>query len=306
MNDISRVIIFVNVAKGLRKWFENKHKINFGGRLLKMAIDGVNQLSNEQLLAMNMMGNGQITNDSDSDDASDESNYAFQLAMQNSMNESSKKTSQNANSVLNNNDKVDKTDNKTDTSKKSSTANNDKASTAAVEVGQTYLTGQKLEDIPLIMNGNYVNFSKKSGSILENRSDADIKKIYSAVDSAAKKYGVDSNLILSVIKQESDFDPNSTSGAGAAGLMQIMPENFSNLGITDQYDVDQNINGGTKLLKEYLDQYNGNTEMALMAYNAGPGTVQKRGVSSANDLYKMPEETQNYVPKVMGYYRDGV
>lgn len=273
-----------------------------------MAIDGVNQLSNEQLLAMNMMGNGQITNDSDSGDASDESNYAFQLAMQNAMDESSKKNSQNANSVLNNNndDKVDKTNNKTDASKNSSTANNDKAGTATAKVGQTYLTGQKLEDIPLIMNGNYVNFSKKSGSILDNRSDADIKKIYSAVDSAAKKYGVDSNLILSVIKQESDFDPNSTSGAGAAGLMQIMPENFSSLGITDQYDVDQNINGGTKLLKEYLDQYNGNTEMALMAYNAGPGTLQKRGVSSANDLYKMPEETQNYVPNVMGYYKDGV
>lgn len=272
-----------------------------------MAIDGVNQLSNEQLLAMNMMGNGQITNDSDSGDASDESNYAFQLAMQNLMNESSKKASQNDNSVLNSNsDKVDKADNKTDASENSGVANNDKASTTAAKVGQTYLTGQKLEDIPLIMNGNYVNFSKKSGSILDNRSDVDIKKIYSAVDSAAKKYGVDSNLILSVIKQESDFDPNSTSGAGAAGLMQIMPENFSSLGITDQYDVDQNINGGTKLLKEYLDQYNENTEMALMAYNAGPGTVQKRGVSSANDLYKMPEETQNYVPKVMGYYRDGV
>ena len=132
------------------------------------------------------------------------------------------------------------------------------------------------------------------------------KKIYNAVNTAAKNYGVDSNLILAIIKQESDFDPNSTSGSGAAGLMQIMPQNFAHVGITDGYDVDQNINGGTKLFKEYLDQYGGNTEMALMAYNGGPGTMQKRGVSSAADLYKMPKETQNYVPKVMGYYRNGV
>ena len=81
---------------------------------------------------------------------------------------------------------------------------------------------------------------------------------------------------------------------------------MQHVGITDEYDVDQNINGGTKLFKEYLDQYDGNTEMALMAYNGGPGTMQKRGVSSAADLYKMPKETQNYVPKVMGYYRNGV
>lgn len=272
-----------------------------------MAINGVNQLSNEQLLAMNMMGNGQITNDSDSGDTSNESNYAFQLAMQNLMDESSKKTSKNANGGLNStSDKVDKTDNKIDASEKSNASNNDKESATAAKIGQTYLTGQKLEDIPMIMNGNYVNFSKKAGSILDNRSDADIEKIYGAVDSAAKKYGVDSNLILAVIKQESDFNPNATSEAGAAGLMQIMPENFSSLGIKDQYDMDQNVSGGTQLLKEYLDKYNGNTEMALMAYNAGPGTMQRRGVSSSSDLYKMPEETQNYVPKVMGYYRNGV
>ncbi len=269
-----------------------------------MAIDGVNQLSNEQLLAMNMTGNGQLTNDANSSDsASNETNLAFQLMMENLKNSS--KTSKQGNA-----DKVDETKKEND-SKDVKTENLDVQNSSSETVGkasrlaQTYATGQKLEDLPIVLRNGQV-YTQKSKSILANRSNSDIQKIDNAVNSAAKKYGVDPNLILAVIKQESDFDPNSTSEAGAAGLMQIMPENFASLGITDQYDVEQNVNGGTKLLKEYLDQYGGNMEMALMAYNGGPGTMQRRGVSSANDLYKMPKETQNYVPKVMGYYRNGV
>lgn len=273
-----------------------------------MAIDSLNKLSNEQMLAMSMLGNGQITNDSNSD-ASNEANYAFALTMQNLM-DSAKKSNQNAVAAASNNAvKTDnqgvKADNKTGKTENSDAAKKDDTSNIA-RTGQTYATGQKLDDIPMVLNNRYINFSGKSGSILSNRSSADMQKIYNAVNSASKKYGVDSNLILAVIKQESDFDSRSTSGVGAAGLMQIMPENFSSLGISDQYDVNQNVDGGTKLLKDYLNQYNGNTEMALMAYNAGPGTMQRRGVSSSDDLYKMPEETQNYVPKVMGYYKSGV
>jgi membrane-bound lytic murein transglycosylase MltF len=263
-----------------------------------MAIDSLNQISNEQLLAMNMAANGQVTNDSNSTNStSDESNLAFQLVMQNLV-ESSKKANQNNVAAVS--EVVNKTN-----GGDSNVVNN--ASTGSVNKAiQQYATGQRLEDIPMILNNKYAGFAKNSGSILANRSDADLKKIYSAVNTAAKNYGVDSNLILAIIKQESDFDNNSTSESGAAGLMQIMPQNFAHVGISDEYDVDQNINGGTKLFKEYLNQYDGNTEMALMAYNGGPGTMQKRGVSSAADLYKMPKETQNYVPKVMGYYRNGV
>lgn len=271
-----------------------------------MAINGINQLSNEQLLAMNMNGNGQLTNEnSSSDSTSNESNLAFNLMMEN-LKKSSKTSKQNVD--VKTSDEKSADNNKNANAENADTKNNNSSeNTSKVSrVGQTYAPGQKLEDIPMILRNGYANYTNNSKSTLTNRSDADIKKIYSAVDSAAKKYGVDSNLILAIIKQESDFDPNSTSGVGAAGLMQIMPENFSSLGITDQYDVSQNINGGTKLLKEYLDQYGGNKEMALMAYNGGPGTMQKRGVTSANDLYKMPKETQNYVPKVMGYYRNGV
>lgn len=130
--------------------------------------------------------------------------------------------------------------------------------------------------------------------------------INSVVQKYANKYGVNSNLILSVIKAESDFNPRCTSGAGAQGLMQLMPENSRYYGVTDPYDIDQNINAGTQLLKQYLDMYGGNTEMALAAYNAGPGTLQQRGVSSTRDFYKLPSETRHYVPKVMGYYNNGL
>lgn len=272
---------------------------------LSMAIDGLDKMSNEQLLAMNMLSNGQVTNDSDSDSSnstSGEKDLAFQLVMKNLL-ESSKKSKENGNAESNGNTKEVKSE--TTNSEKVNSKENINLNNA-VRVGQTYVTGQNLEEIPMVLTNNYIGFTRNSESALSNKSGADIKKIYSAVDDAAKKYGVDPNLILAVIKQESDFDPNSTSGVGAAGLMQIMPENFSHLGITDGYDVEQNVSGGTKLLKEYLDKYNGSSELALMAYNGGPGTMQRRGVSSASDLYKMPQETQNYVPKVMGYYRNGI
>lgn len=267
-----------------------------------MAVDSINQLSNEQLLAMNMTGNGQVTN-SDNDSASNETSLAFQLMIEN-LKKSSKAPNQgHADKVYESKKDIDNKDVK---SENLDTQNNNSKNVSEVSrIAQTYTTGKKLEDIPIVLRNGQM-YTKNLRSLSANKSDAGVQKIYSAVDSAAKKYGIDSNLILAIIKQESDFDPNSTSECGASGLMQIMPDNFSNLGITDRYDINQNIDGGTKLFKEYLDQYGGNIEMALMAYNGGPGTMQRRGVSSANDLYKMPKETQNYVPKVMGYYKNGV
>lgn len=137
-----------------------------------------------------------------------------------------------------------------------------------------------------------------------NAKDESTKTIISnAVKSASDKYGVDPNLILAVIQKESNFNPKATSKSGAQGLMQIMPSNFKYLGVTNGYNIENNIDCGTKLLKQYLDKYNGNVEMALMAYNGGPTNMARRGVKSVNDLYKMPKETQNYVPTVMKIYR---
>lgn len=146
---------------------------------------------------------------------------------------------------------------------------------------------------------NKVEEISKSGS-------DDKARIYSAVDKYSEKYGVDKNLVLGIIKQESNFDANVTSSAGAMGVMQLMDFNCESYGITDPFNIEQNIEGGVKHIKEYLDMFDGNVEMALMAYNGGQGTMERRGVKSSNDLYKMPVETQNYVPKVMNYYRNGL
>ena len=275
-----------------------------------MPIDGLGNISSEQLMAMSLMSNGQLTNDStSSSDASEYKTLAFQMMMQNYMDSAKNTTQNNVNGIVDNadsqnNDLIEE-NNQLDASE---VINAVAASNQTSRSIQNYLAGQKLTDIPIVLNNSY-GISYNAGntrSILENRTPEELTKIYSAVSDASKKYGISESLILAVIKQESDFDSTCTSSAGAAGLMQIMPSNYSHLGISDPYDVEQNVNGGTKLLREYLDKYNGDIQMALMAYNGGSGTMKNRGVSSAEDLYKMPQETQNYVPKVMGYYQNGI
>lgn len=148
------------------------------------------------------------------------------------------------------------------------------------------------------------NTFQNSNKIESTNKDKNVSKnIEEAISTSSKKYGVDENLIRAIIKVESNFNPNVVSSAGAKGLMQLMPENCKDLGVENPFDIKQNIDGGTRHIKEYLDKYNGNVEMALMAYNGGPTRMAKRGVTSIEHIYKMPKETQNYVPKVMKYYR---
>ena len=118
-------------------------------------------------------------------------------------------------------------------------------------------------------------------------------EIDDAIVSAAAKHGLPADLLFAVAQTESDFDQSSVSSTGAKGIMQLMPDTAAALGV-DADDMVQNIEGGARYLKQQLDDFGGNVEMALAAYNAGPGAVEKyKGVPPYT-------ETQNYVAKIMG------
>ena len=136
-------------------------------------------------------------------------------------------------------------------------------------------------------------YMKQQNSKLDNET-AD--RIYKNVIYYSKQHNVDPVLVFSVMKTESHFRHSTVSTAGAKGLMQLMPSTAQGLGVTNAYDAEQNIMGGTKYLKGLMDRFDNNKSLALAAYNAGPNAVKKYG--------GIPPymETQNYVKNVLGSY----
>jgi soluble lytic murein transglycosylase-like protein len=109
----------------------------------------------------------------------------------------------------------------------------------------------------------------------------------------ANSHGVRVDLVRAVIQTESAFDPSARSSKGAMGLMQLMPDTAADYGVMNPYDPDENVRGGVAYLKNLLDRYDGNEELALAAYNAGPSTVDRYG-------QKVPpyRETRTYLKRI--------
>jgi soluble lytic murein transglycosylase len=127
--------------------------------------------------------------------------------------------------------------------------------------------------------------------------ESNITDLYDHVISeASHTHGVSFSLLKALIKTESDFNPRAVSSAGARGLMQLMPENIKTFKIKNPFDPRENIMGGTQYLKQLIDRFNGKLPLALAAYNAGPGVVEK--------YQRVPpfKETENFVKQVMKYY----
>lgn len=115
------------------------------------------------------------------------------------------------------------------------------------------------------------------------------------IDAAAAQYGLDPAILTGLVHQESGFDANAVSSAGAEGLTQVMPENFAADGITNPFDPTQSIYGGAKQLSEDLQEFGGNYTDALAAYNAGSAAVSQYGGVPPYT------QTQNYVQDVLAY-----
>lgn len=147
-------------------------------------------------------------------------------------------------------------------------------SSALSDAGYTYSSAQTL------------------ASITECPSD-----LYSIFEEAADTFGVSVNLLTSIARAESNFCTDAVSSAGAVGIMQLMPATAASLGVTNSYDARENIMGGAKYIAQLLNKYNGNTTLALAAYNAGSSNVEQYG--------GIPPftETQNYVKKVLSYLK---
>jgi hypothetical protein len=123
--------------------------------------------------------------------------------------------------------------------------------------------------------------------------------IDAAIDAAAARHNVDPSLVRSVVKVESNFNPNAVSRKGAMGLMQLMPSTARSLNVSNPFDPQQNVDAGVRHLRKLLDSYGGDVRLTLAAYNAGSGAVAR---SAGVPHFK---ETQNYVRRITNLYNGG-
>ncbi|MEK4511893.1 lytic transglycosylase domain-containing protein [Paenibacillus anaericanus] len=149
------------------------------------------------------------------------------------------------------------------------------------------------------LSGNINMLDMNTSASIPTGASKDIDEL---VSRASQTYGVPESLIKAVIETESSFNASTVSSAGAKGLMQLMDGTARGLGVSDSFDPAQNIDGGTRYLSYQLQRFNGNEKTALAAYNAGPGRVQRLGITNDQQLMEkldlLPQETQNYIRKI--------
>lgn len=144
--------------------------------------------------------------------------------------------------------------------------------------------------------GGASRFANALSTALQTAAPVPPERIDALVQQNAAAWRLDPALIKAVIVNESGFDANATSKAGARGLMQLMPDTAASLGVRDAYDPAQNVAGGARYLRGLLDRFGGDKRLAVAAYNAGPGAVEKYG-----DVPPYAE-TRSYVRNVLASY----
>jgi soluble lytic murein transglycosylase-like protein len=165
------------------------------------------------------------------------------------------------------------------------------------EEGANFLPSKIMSDYGALSNNAALDASINRQISPKNnvqKPDINLERI---IEKAARMYDVDADLIRSVIKAESNFNPQAISPKGALGLMQLMPETARELGVKNAYDAEQNVMGGTSYLKSLLDRYDGKVDLALAAYNWGMGNVER-------STGHLPDETINYVAIINKYLKD--
>lgn len=178
-------------------------------------------------------------------------------------------------------------------------------------VADIYLS--KLQQVQSILDGSAAKAGMQAprfAGVLQNameqgkplsRQSGDTASYSALIGSAAQQNGLDKNLIRAVISAESSYRSDAVSGAGAMGLMQLMPSTASSLGVTDAFDPAQNISGGAKYLKSLIDRF-GDVRLALAAYNTGPSRVAALNITDPDDpaqYSKISGGVRAYVEKVL-------